>query len=121
MRHEAPHVFGPGLDIEVRPATNGGTDNSYYMGAASFKWDFPIGPEEWGMLLNQETGFQYTSYYQATTARSDKLIRYSISTAKGWFEMVETRFGISYMKNLSTASTSRYSKLQFTLTATAVF
>lgn len=121
IRTSAPHVYGPGLDIEYRPATNGGTDNSYYMGALVGKWDFPVGPEDWGVMLNQETGFQYTSYYESSTGRSDKLLRYSVSAGKGWFEMMETRAGVSYMKSLSNVSTSRYSKIQFTLTLTAVF
>ncbi len=121
FRESSPDVYGPGFDFEFRPATNGGTDTSYWSTTLLGKWDFPIAAESLGLLLNQEAAIQYSDYYQGSAGRKDTVAKYTVSVAKGWFEMMETRLQFIASKSFSNVSTSQYSKFQLNFTVSAVF
>ncbi len=120
-RESAPHVYGPGLDLEFRPATNGGTQNSYWSGTALGKWDMPLAAETWGLIFGQEAALQYTSYYQHTSNRNDIIARYTASVAKGLFEVMEAKLQFVSSYNYSNNATYKYPKFQINFTLSGVF
>ena len=119
MRHVAGHTFGPGLDIEYKPAS--GTEVSYYSASLLGKWDSPVGPESWEMYATQEGGLQYTPYYDSASKRKDTILKYSGAVARLMTSWMELRLQFVGTMSLSSQSTYAYNKAQFNLMVNAFF
>jgi hypothetical protein len=119
-RTESGNVFGPGADLEYKPAK--GKENSIVALSALGRWDLPVGPQILEIYASQEVALIYTRYYESSGKRKDTLARYTGSIAKLWKPWLETRFQVIGTLNFSSLKANyQYRKGQVNLLVSAFF
>jgi tetratricopeptide (TPR) repeat protein len=119
IRSSAPHMYGPGADLEFHPAK--GKDNSYFAATAVGRWDLPVGPEKWQLFASQEASIGYAKYYQHTLKRGDLSLKYSGTLTKIWAPWLETRLQVAGTMAFSNLSSYDFNRAQVNLGASVSY
>ena len=120
LRHIVGHVFGPGVDVEYKPAA--GTENTYASLNLVGKWDTTLGPETWGVAVSHEASLMHSNYYQSLGKRTDYVGKYTGSISRLWWGRLETRVQAIFTTSFSSEQEKyKYNKAQANFLVSAFF
>lgn len=115
-----PHVLGPGVEVEYRPAK--GQENSYQAYGLYGHWSVPLFSQAMGLFLSNEIVMRYSNYFESASSRKDYLFEYTASFSKSLFEKYEAKLAVVQLLNVSSEKSSfQYDKRTATLSLGTMF